>query len=371
MLLARSTGGIGTHVDDLTRELRILGHEVLLATDEVTATSFGWDDATLLWPGRPSAYRRALSAVADLARHVDVVHAHGHQAGSLAAIALLSLRRSRRPALVVSLHNAVLGGRQRRVAGRLTAVPFVRMAELVTGASSDLVASARAWGAAWAELAPVPSPRVPRLLADPPPDRRERRLLAAALLGQHGVEAPEGADLILTIARLAPQKDLPTLVATAAADRTASPTPRIWALLGGGDDDLAEALREQARRTGAEVHLLGAQRDPEPWLRAASLFVLTSEWEARALVVQEAMAAGTPVVTRDAGGLRDLAGGVGVLVEGSDPHTWSAAVSSLLDDERAWRAASAAGRGRAATWDDGARTAARWVALYARSRAMT
>lgn len=50
MLLAKSTGGIGTHVDDLMRELRALGHEVVVATDRLTAESFGWDDAELVWP---------------------------------------------------------------------------------------------------------------------------------------------------------------------------------------------------------------------------------------------------------------------------------------------------------------------------------
>lgn len=390
MLLAKSTGGIGTHVDDLTGQLRALGHDVALATDPVTALAFGWDDAELLWPaggaadpsletGRRARRRRErLARLRELAGSADIVHAHGHQAGSLAASVVRSLGRSRRPALVVSLHNAVLGGAGRQRLGALTARPFAATAQLVTGASSDLVEQARAWGAGWAELAPVPSPLVPDLLSLEPLGRSARRLQARELLESVGI-APVTAesDLVLTVARIAPQKDLPTLVA-AAASRTGPPREPagsrgepVWVVIGGGDDRLAEGLRQQAQRLRAPLHLIGPQSDPTPWLRAASLFVLTSHWEARALVVQEAMAAGTPVIARDTGGLRDLVEGVGVLIESGDPGHWADAVGDLLADGQAWHTASAAGRERASGWDDSRSTATRWVSWYARARAMT
>ena len=153
MLLAKSTGGIGTHVDDLTRELRALGHDVVLATDDLTAATFGWADTRRLWPAGASTVPAAATELRRLSRDADVVHAHGHQAASFAALALRSMGRRDRPAFVVSLHNAVLGGRRRRLLGAAAAAPFTRTAQLVTGASSDLVEQARAWGASWAELA--------------------------------------------------------------------------------------------------------------------------------------------------------------------------------------------------------------------------
>lgn len=382
MLLAKSTGGIGTHVDDLTRELRALGHDVVLATDPITATAFGWQDAELVWPagrGRrpgPGGIRRArITRLRALLRSVDVVHAHGHQAGSLAALMVRSLPRRHRPALTVSLHNAVLGGSGRQRFGALTAKSFAATAALVTGASSDLVDQARAWGARWAELAQVPSPLVPKLLDHESLDRGARRELAGTLLNAAGVAAPTGADLILTVARIAPQKDLPTLVAAAATDSAGkideTAADRVWVVVGGGDAGLAEQLTQRAQDAGAPLHFIGPQGDPAPWLRAASVFVLTSHWEARALVVQEALAAGTPVVARDAGGLRDLVEGVGVLVDTSDPVRWADAVGEVLADSQAWHTASAAGRQRAAEWDDSRSTATRWVTWYAMARAMT
>ena len=371
MLLAKSTGGIGIHVDALTRELRRLGHQVVIATDTLTADTFGWD-AELLWPNNPGGMPGAARHLRHLARGADVVHAHGHQAGTLAALALTGLGRRDRPALVVSLHNAVLGGRRRQVAGRLTARPFARVAQLVTGASSALVEQARAWGAGWAELAPVPSPRVPALLAAPVLDLDERRARAADLLADQRIPAAPDADLVVTVARIAPQKDLPTLVAAAAMDREAGgPTDRVWVVVGGGDEALRAELEHQAREQGAPVHFVGAQSDPSEWLQAASLFVLTSHWEARALVVQEARAAGTPVIARDTGGLRDLVDGVGTLVAGADPVDWAAAVGEVIEGRGVWHTQSEAGRERAATWDDDAGNATRWVSLYARARAMT
>src|SRR5690606_38220786 len=175
-------------------------------------------------------------------------------------------------------------------------------ARLVTGASSDLVDQARRWGAPWVELAPVPSPHVIALLAAPAPDLPERRAAAGRLLAGAGIDVSGPVDLVLSIARIAPQKDLPTLVAAAGTDERGSSVRRVWAVVGGGDESLAAELAAHARGLGADLHLLGAQEDPVPWLRTASVFILTSHWEARALVVQEAMAAGTPVVTRDAGG---------------------------------------------------------------------
>ena len=98
--------------------------------------------------------------------------------------------------------------------------------------------------------------------------------------------------------------------------------------------------------------------------RAADVFVLTSIWEARALVVQEAMAAGAPVVATDTGGLPDLVQGVGALVPVGDAAAVAAAVAHYLSDPAARHTASVAGRKRAASWDDGKATASRWREWY-------
>lgn len=371
MLVGRSTGGIGTHVVDLRNHLRALGDEVALVTDRLTAEQFGIADARLWWPAASagaSGSLRGMAALRRLARGADVVHAHGHQAGLVAALSLLGLPTR----LVVSQHNAVLARRGLRgiLGGRLTDLVqrFVaRRADLVTGASTDLVREAQRHGARAAALAQVPSPRVPELLAQPPPTDEERRTLARKLLQANGIRPPtSAAGLVVTIARIAPQKDLDILNEAAGPDMGA-----VWVVVGGGDGPLRDILVARARVLGAPVHYIGSQPDPTPWLRAADVFVLTSRWEARALVVQEAMAAGVPVVATDTGGLRDLVQGVGTLVPVGDPQAVAGAVERYLREPAARHTASAAGRERAASWDDGMAAARRWRQWYAERSSMT
>lgn len=309
LLVGPSTGGIGTHVVELAEGLRALGDKVTIVTAPVTAERFGLADAALLWPGRDGGTPRRLRRLRALLGAADVVHAHGLQAGFTG-----SLLAPRRVPLLTSLHNdlawttgprgAVLDRMMRRVG---------RRSVLVTGASSDLVALARDHGAGWAELAPVGSPMVPGLLATDPLDGAERAAAATRLLAEHGV-TPSGP-LVLTISRIAPQKDLGTLV-----DAAADIPDATWVVVGGGVAELRDELVARAGRLGAPVSFVGHVADPAEWLRAAEVFALTSRWEARALVVQEAMAAGAPVVCPGVGGLVDLVEGVGRLVPPGTPR---------------------------------------------------
>lgn len=351
-LLGRSTGGIGSHVGRLTDELHDLGHDVLVATDPSTATHFGWSEARRLWPlGSPQALVRApvdWHLIMRLASTVDVVHAHGQQAAVVAAVAVL--RAKPRPRLVVTLHNELPPhGAEARVI-----VWALRRADLVTGASDDLVDAARRLGAHRVELSLVSSPRV-------------QALLAAHDSGEPNPAAPDAAapdpgarpgPLVLTVSRIAPQKDLDTLVAAARA----AVEPAAWVVVGGGDAGLRRRLEAEA--SGIRLTFVGERADVDAWLRAATVFVLTSRWEARALVVQEAMAAGVPVVVPAVGGLPGLVGDAGVLVPSGDPEATAAAVDALLRDPDRRAALAAAGRLRAGTWDTPMEEARQWAARY-------
>ena len=365
-LLGRSTGGIGTHVVELTQGLRTLGDDVVVVTDGLTASTFGLSDALVAWPGGRGGVTGALRSMRSIRRAAataDVLHAHGHQAGLVAVLATLGLRTP----VVVSQHNAVLAAGWRSRLLDLAQHVVARRADLVTGASSDLVEEARRLGARDTRLAPVPSPRVPALLSATPPDADGRRSAARELLRDNGIDPPGDLRLVLTIARIAPQKDLDTLV-----EATRALVPHaVWVVVGGGEESLLARLSQRAGRDGLPVHFVGPQADPDRWLQAADVFVLTSRWEARALVVQEAMAAGVPVVATDTGGLRDLVEGAGTLVPVGDAAAVAAAVTAYLTDPAARRVAADAGRERAASWDDGERTARRWHEWYRATLRMT
>lgn len=357
-VIGRSTGGIGTHAVDLTSHLRDFGDEVSVVTDTLTAERFDLRDAHRWWPSGPNMTSlRNIGRLRRLARSADVVHAHGHQAGLVSVLATAGTGVP----VIVSQHNAVLaGGWRRKVTSSILQRVVAGRAALSTGASQDLVDEARRHGAADAVLAAVPSPRVPELLAAEPVDRETRAARAALLLRDNGISG--AGPLVVSIARIAPQKDLDTIVDAASVVGVTS----TWVVVGGGDPDLLARLEARAEEKGAPVHFVGQQPDPDPWLRAADVFVLTSTWEARALVVQEAMAAGVPVVSTDTGGLRELVDGVGALVPVGDAFAAGAAVHRLLTDSRALETASTAGRERAQGWADGEATARWWQATYAK-----
>jgi glycosyltransferase involved in cell wall biosynthesis len=368
MVLGRAAGGVGAHVDALVTGLREHGLDVQAVTADSTARTFGWTDAHRLWPvhGGLRAPRGLVDwhRIMRLAGTVDVVHAHGHQAAVVAAVAVARARP--RPRLVVSIHNdlpPVQGSAVARAvasASRRLLAWSLRRADLVTGASADLVALADTLGARRSELVLVPSPAVADLLRRPALERAER----ADLLARAGL--PTDRPLVLTVSRIAPQKDLPTLVEAARLSRTVA----TWVVVGSGDERLRARLEEEAdgipqgEGAGATVRFVGARTDVSEWLRAAEVFVLTSRWEARALVVQEAMAAALPVVVTRTGGLPDLVGDTGSLVPVGDPGAVAAEVDRLLADSDARLGAGAQVRARAAGWptlDDETR---RWVERY-------
>jgi len=357
IVLGRSTGGIGTHVGQLTDDLRALGVEVRRVTHASTARHFGWDDALTWFPDDAHTLAAWPGRLRHLVRDADAVHAHGLQAGT--AVALGPRPRAR---VLLSLHNPPPGGPGLR--GRVAAAAAswaVRRADLVTGASSDLVELARALGAREARLAPVPSPRVPALLAAPVPDAVERSTLAAGL----GLGAGRGKPLVLTVARVAPQKRLDLVVDAAALMHRGADI--VWAVAGAGSPEELTRLREEA--AGPRVRFLGARDDVASLLGAASALVVTSDWEARALVVQEAMAAGVPVVATEVGGLPALLEGTGRLVPPGSAGALASALDGLVEDLRR-DPESVARRGRegrvvAASWPDGAATARRFEAWYA------
>jgi glycosyltransferase involved in cell wall biosynthesis len=371
MLLGPSTGGIGTHVAQLSADLREHGVDVVVVTHPLTAQHFDLGAVALRWPGSAgmALILRDLHALRGLAASADIVHAHGHQGALLATLATLGLPKA--PRLIVSQHNAVLAGSGRQVLKRLSERWVARRADLVTGASSDLVSEALVFGAGRAELAEVPSPRVPELLAQHPADGAARALIRQALFSAAGAGLADLADspapLVLTISRIAPQKNL--LVLLRAASRLRQPCT--WVVVGEGDPQLLAQLRQEGSSLAAPVHFVGPSSTIDQWLRGAEVFVLPSQWEARALVVQEAMAAGTPVVAADVGGLHDLVGGTGLLVPPGDPGSIATAVDSVLAHPGLREELAAHGRHVASALPDGSDTVTQWLAWYSQTLAMT
>jgi glycosyltransferase involved in cell wall biosynthesis len=347
LVLGTSTGGIGLHVRSLARGLVERGVRVVVAgpTETEQLHRFGEVGARFVTaPIQASLSPVTLAVARNLGRWVrgaDVVHAHGFRAGAVGLAAgagagwpVAGVRRADVP-MVVSWHNQVLvEGAKAAIVHRVERA-VARGATLNLGASDDLVEQARRCGGR-AELGPVAAPEPPSPVRD-----------AAAVRNELGLDADQ--PLVLAVGRLHLQKDYPTMVQAMA--QLSSRTPQaVLAIAGDGPD--AAAIETQARGQGVLVQLLGRRADVADLMSAADLLVVASVWEARALVVQEAMQVGLPVVATAVGGVPDLVGDDALLVPAREPQALAAAIASVLDDPGAARQRANAARERSRSWPD-------------------
>ncbi len=99
----------------------------------------------------------------------------------------------------------------------------------------------------------------------------------------------------------------------------------------------------------------------------ADVVVVPSRWEARALILQEAMRAGRPIVATSVGGTPELTGSdSAILVPAGDPDALAAAVSAVLDDTALAARLGAAARARSARFPSQDDAIAAALASYAR-----
>jgi len=140
--------------------------------------------------------------------------------------------------------------------------------------------------------------------------------------------------VMISIGRLAPEKNWPLLLHAAALVLKEYPQFRL-VLIGDGPDrknleDLAQELGIQKRVTFTGS--LSFTETPS-YMKAANLFGFASITETQGLATLEAMAAGLPVVAVDASGTRDILknGQQGYLVE-NDANALAAGIKKLLSN---------------------------------------
>ena len=341
--LGSATGGSARHVAALAAGCRAAGLAVSILAPAPTLALLRAharvETFSLNISGRPRPATDLVTVVRLRNRlaswRSDVVHAHGVRAGAFAALAIagtgqsnrglrsLAPSRHRRPALVVTVHNAPPAGRRGRlVYGVLERICAWR-ADLVLCASADLTARMRDLGAAEVQQFDVPAPET------------TQPSLAEVAKARADIGAGD-RPVVLAVARLAPQKGLDVLIGAAGRWRHRDPQP---CTVIAGDGPLAAALRAQASRVQADVLLLGSRQDVPALLELADVVVVPSRWEARALILQEAMRSGKPIVATSVGGTPELVGGDSasdecgaLLIPPDDPAALAAAVTAVLDD---------------------------------------
>ncbi|GAA3369619.1 glycosyltransferase family 4 protein [Streptomyces sannanensis] len=217
---------------------------------------------------------------------------------------------------------------------RLLERRVARAAAVVLGTSSDLVDRARRRGARDARLA---SAAVPAPLA--PAGGQEGK--ARAELG--AVERP----LLMTVGSLVPHRGYGTLLDAARLWRELEPEPLV-VIAGEGPE--RGALRRRIEAEALPVRLLGRCDDVTELLAVADIAVLSSRWEARSLLAQEALRLGVPLVATAVGGVPELVGDAAELVPYGDAEALAEAVTRLLASPERCRELAEAGRAQAATW---------------------
>ena len=385
--IGTSTGGVGTHVHALARDLAAAGHEIGVigpaATDEhfgfsllpgvrfgvlELGTGIGASDAALI--------RRQRTLLRSFAP--QIVHAHGFRAGLITLLTLRTLRT--RPKFVLSLHNQASGqGLRGRVETRVETM-LARGTDLVLGASTDLVDRARELGAQTARFLPAAAPEVTPVSA-------EAAAATRANLAEE-FDFDPGALIVLAVGRVAKQKNYPMLVRALArlgeGNRQAQgnrqnegnrqtegnqPSEIVALIAGAADDEVLAEVRAQYDDAAAAsaipaLHFLGPRDDIAELAAAADIYALTSVWEARALVLQEALISGKAIVATATGGSAELVGDAGILIDHDDDAAFAEAVAELAVDPARRAELGTRARARGAELPDEREVAEELAGLY-------
>lgn len=331
-------GGAERQCRLLARELRRLGHEVMILTrrrPDLPATERIDGVMVHRTPAPGSGLVRSLSwtlsAAAWLRRHgrrCDVLQCY--QLLSPAYAGLLGRRRttlprdSRQPVVIRPACSGPYGD-----AAEVRRLPF-------TGLRTRLLRQATAFVTLTTEieaelaglrLGAIPCHRIPNAVDTAvffPAAPGDRHTLRARLA------LPQDRPLCVFAGRLTPQKG-PEILLEAWSRR--AETEAHLCLVGDGPLRPELEARAAAGPAAARVTFAGAVEDVADYLRAADLLVLPSRAEGMSNVILEAMACAVPVITSDLSGNRDVLGvdrTRGWLVPRDDPGALAEAIQGLL-----------------------------------------
>ena len=359
-LIARlNMGGPALHVTYLTRGLASRGYQTTLVAGSLargeSSMSFVADELGVKIVPIRQLHREVSPlydalAVLRLVRLIrefrpQILHTHTAKAGAVGRIAAVLAGPARPPILVHTFHGHVLRGYFSpasaavfRALERTLARVTTRLVAVSPEVRDDLVGLG---------IAPAERFSVIRLGLD-----LESRVANA---GEESGELrrlfgiPPGAFVVGWVGRMTAIKRVPDVLAAFARLRDRGIDARLC-LVGDGPD--RELVERRAREVGVTRHtlFLGYQREIGPYYSLFDVLLLTSGNEGTPAVAIEALAAGTPVVTTDVGGVSDVvADGLdGILVADGDIEAVAAALERLARDPELARRMGAAGARRVA-----------------------
>jgi len=285
---------------------------------------------------------------------VDLVHSHNW---ATFLYTVLAARRAPRPVVIHGEHGRESTGTPwKQTLASLVLARFVRHVTTVSESlSQELVAQ---WKLRPSRVTTIPngvdldrfgaSGDSDELLAELKLDRSDR--------------------VILSIGRLRPVKDYPTLLRAFAIVRRRIPSARLLVLggdFGTGTRTGLVGLAEELGVAGA-TRFIPPRQDVPDLLRLADVYVNCSIFEGMSNTILEAMAAGRPVVASAVGGNPGLVDDrrTGFLFPAGDPDALAQRLSDLLTDEERRLRMGAEGRRTVERHHTMERTVERYGRLY-------
>lgn len=315
-----TAGGVGVCVRKQVEFATLEGYDTILISPAVGDGPLAGVDANRIelemqrQPG-PVDLRQILE-LRRLFEGAGIVHLHSSKAGALGRLAAMSMRPSRRPAVIFTPHawSWLVGGRLAALY-KLVERGLAGVADTIVAVSSGEAAEGRR------VLGPRPNIEVIANGVDldrftPAPNSNTR---------QH-------RPLLVCVGRLARQKGQD--VAIRALARLEVPGA-ILRLVGSGETQ--PELEELARELGVDDRIQWVPDTPDTsiHLQQADVVLVPSRWDGMSLVLLEAMASGAAVVATNVAGTEAVRDGI-VVVEPDEPDAMAREVSHLLShhDER-------------------------------------
>jgi glycosyltransferase involved in cell wall biosynthesis len=353
-----ASAGTGAHVRSLAEGLVARGLRVTVCAPSDAEKVYGFTGAGAYFAPLPARSEPEAAAVLRrLCADADLVHAHGVRAGLLALTTLALSGRRKAPLVVTWHHRGHAYGARARVR-MLIEQRVARSASVVLAVTTDLVDRARRRGARDARLAPVVLPG---------PGREEVPLEPRAAVesrSRHKSRAEVGAvgrPLVLSVGRLDNRHGYGTVLSAARAWRHLDPAPLLAVA---GEGPKREELQRRIDDEALPVRLLGRREDAFELLAGADVALLSSRWESRPLLAQEALHEGVPLVATAVGGVPELVGGAAELIPYGEADALAAAVGGLLADPARRERLVARGWARAAEWPTEEATVAHVLSVY-------
>lgn len=278
---------------------------------------------------------RAVAVLRRLSRDRDVVHVHSSKAGAVGRIAVASLPRNRRPAVVFTTHywSWQVGGALARAYLWIERLLARKTDVIVAVSEQEAEEGRRSLGRGADRIRVIPNG------------------VDRARFSPEGDVADRGEDpLVVCVGRLSKQKGQD--IAISAMANLGNRNARLR-LVGEeyppGERDRLMTLADTLG-VADRIDWYGRVDDAAPQFRAADVVIAPSRWEGMSLVFLEAMACGAPMIVSDVAGSQAVEN-AGVVVPVEDPDTLAREIDALLADPAGRRQLGIAARERSATFD--------------------